>query len=83
IPGCVKISRLPPEGREKILEVTNERNPSAEAMLFMNPPNYVAPAQAVVPSRLFRFPNKASLPHWQDNTPLARALRAKLSPRLH
>ncbi|HEP8765849.1 TPA: transcriptional regulator Dnr, partial [Pseudomonas aeruginosa] len=31
ISGCVKIYRLTPEGQEKILEVTNERNTFAEA----------------------------------------------------
>ncbi len=83
ISGCVKIYRLTPEGQEKILEVTNERNTFAEAMMFMDTPNYVATAQAVVPSQLFRFSNKAYLRQLQDNTPLALALLAKLSTRLH
>ena len=68
ISGCVKIYRLTPEGQEKILEVTNERNTFAEAMMFMDTPNYVATAQAVVPSQLFRFSNKAYLRQLQDNT---------------
>ena len=79
----MKIYRLTPEGQEKILEVTNERNTFAEAMMFMDTPNYVATAQAVVPSQLFRFSNKAYLRQLQDNTPLALALLAKLSTRLH
>ncbi|MFX5472318.1 transcriptional regulator Dnr, partial [Acinetobacter baumannii] len=36
-----------------------------------------------VPSQLFRFSNKAYLRQLQDNTPLALALLAKLSTRLH
>ncbi|MNZ37906.1 Transcriptional activator protein Anr [compost metagenome] len=83
ISGCVKIYRLTPEGQEKILEVVGDRNTFAEAMTLMDTPNYVATAQAVAPTQLFRLSNKTYLHLLQNQPSLALALMAKLCIRLH
>lgn len=83
ISGCVKIYRLTPDGQEKIFEVIGDRQTFAEAMMLMDTPNYVASAQAVGPSQLFRFSNAAYMRLLQANQRLTFALIGKLCIRLH
>src|SRR5690606_36052337 len=55
----------------------------AEAMMLMDTPNYVASAQAVCPSQVYRFSNTAYMRLLEANQRLAFALLGKLSVRLH
>ncbi|WP_313137708.1 cyclic nucleotide-binding domain-containing protein, partial [Stutzerimonas nitrititolerans] len=59
ISGAIKIYRLTPDGQEKVFEVIGNRQTFAEAMMLMDTPNYVASAQAVCPSQVYRFSNTA------------------------
>ncbi|HLT03437.1 MAG TPA: Crp/Fnr family transcriptional regulator [Pseudomonas sp.] len=83
ISGAVKIYRLTPDGQEKVFEVLTNRQTFAEAMMLMDTPNYVASAQTVTPTQLYRFPNATYMRLLQDNNRLAFALLGKLSIRLH
>ncbi|MGV8842591.1 MAG: Crp/Fnr family transcriptional regulator [Pseudomonas sp.] len=83
ISGCVKIYRLTADGQEKILEVVGDRQTFAEAMMLMDTPNYVAAAQAVGPTQLYRFSNTTYMQLLQSNSRLTFALLGKLCVRLH
>lgn len=83
ISGAVKIYRLTPDGQEKVFEVIGNRQTFAEAMMLMDTPNYVASAQTVCPSQVYRFSNTAYMRLLEANQRLAFALLGKLSVRLH
>ena len=53
--GQVKLSRLSPEGDEKIIEVITPGSTFAEALMFMKMPNYPVAAQLLKDSRLIRI----------------------------
>jgi len=83
IAGAVKIYRLTPDGQEKVFEVIGERQTFAEAMMLMDTPNYVASAEAVGPTQLYRLSNATYLRLLQSNSRLTFALLGKLCVRLH
>ena len=83
ISGAVKIYRLTPDGQEKVFEVIGNRQTFAEAMMLMDTPNYVASAQAVCPTQVYRFSNTAYMRLLEANQKLSFALLGKLSVRLH
>src|SRR5690606_33294076 len=78
ISGTVKIFRLTPDGQEKVFEVIGSRQTFAEAMMLMDTPDYVASAQAIAPSQLYRFSNSTYMELLQNNSKLTFALLAKL-----
>lgn len=83
ISGGVKIYRLTPDGQEKVFEAIGERQTFAEAMMLMDTPNYVASAQALAPSQLYRFSNATYMRLLESNSRLTFALLGKLCIRLH
>lgn len=83
ISGAVKIYRLTPDGQEKVFEVIGNRQTFAEAMMLMDTPNYVASAQAVGPTQVYRFSNSTYMHLLENNSKLAFALLGKLCVRLH
>ncbi|MDR6959864.1 CRP-like cAMP-binding protein [Pseudomonas brassicacearum] len=83
ISGAVKIYRLTPDGQEKVFEVIGERQTFAEAMMLMDTPNYVASAEAVGPSQVYRLSNATYMRLLHSNSQLTFALLGKLCVRLH
>ncbi|PSS57677.1 Crp/Fnr family transcriptional regulator [Pseudomonas sp. BBP2017] len=83
IAGAVKIYRLTPDGQEKVFEVVGPRQTFAEAMMLMDTPNYVASAEAIGPSQLYRLPTGTYMRLLQNNSRLTFALLGKLCVRLH
>ncbi|MFK3788806.1 MULTISPECIES: Crp/Fnr family transcriptional regulator [Pseudomonas] len=83
IAGAVKIYRLTPDGQEKVFEVIGPRQTFAEAMMLMDTPNYVASAEAVGPTQLYRLSNATYIRLLQSNNRLTFALLGKLCVRLH
>lgn len=83
ISGSVKIYRLTPDGQEKVFDVVGERSTFAEAMMFMGTGNYVATAQAVLPSQLLWLSAAAYTRLLRENTDTSMALLGALSVRLH
>ncbi|BBP59110.1 Crp/Fnr family transcriptional regulator [Pseudomonas sp. St316] len=83
ISGAVKIYRLTPDGQEKVFEVIGERQTFAEAMMLMDTPNYVASAEAVGPTQVYRLSNATYMRLLQSNSRLTFALLGKLCVRLH
>ncbi|MFJ1340103.1 Crp/Fnr family transcriptional regulator [Pseudomonas caricapapayae] len=83
IAGAVKIYRLTPDGQEKVFEVIGPRQTFAEAMMLMDTPNYVASAEAIGPSQLYRLSTGTYMRLLQNNSRLTFALLGKLCVRLH
>ncbi|AIC20679.1 MULTISPECIES: Crp/Fnr family transcriptional regulator [Pseudomonas] len=83
IAGAVKIYRLTPDGQEKVFEVIGPRQTFAEAMMLMDTPDYVASAEAIGPTQLYRLSNDTYLRLLQSNSRLTFALLGKLCVRLH
>lgn len=83
IAGAVKIYRLTPDGQEKVFEVVGPRQTFAEAMMLMDTPNYVASAEAIAPSQLYRLATSTYMRLLQSNSRLTFALLGKLCVRLH
>lgn len=83
ISGAVKIFRLTPEGQEKVLEVVGSRQTFAEAMMLMDTPDYVASAQALEPTQVYRFANRTYMELLHSNPQLPFSLLATLCVRLH
>ncbi|MGE7958281.1 Crp/Fnr family transcriptional regulator [Pseudomonas sp. NPDC089530] len=83
IAGAVKIYRLTPDGQEKVFEVIGPRQTFAEAMMLMDTPDYVASAEAIGPTQLYRLSNHTYLRLLQGNSRLTFALLGKLCVRLH
>ncbi|MHC8299521.1 Crp/Fnr family transcriptional regulator [Pseudomonas sp. ZS1P83] len=83
IAGAVKIYRLTPDGQEKVFEVISDRQTFAEAMMLMDTPNYVASAEAICPTQLYRLSNNTYMRLLQSNSRLTFALLGKLCVRLH
>ncbi|MNJ33178.1 cAMP-activated global transcriptional regulator CRP [compost metagenome] len=83
IAGAVKIYRLTPDGQEKVFEVVGPRQTFAEAMMLMDTPNYVASAEAIGPSQLYRLSTHTYMHLLQNNSRLTFALLGKLCVRLH
>ena len=83
ISGAVKIYRLTPDGQEKVFEVISDRQTFAEAMMLMDTPNYVASAEAICPTQLYRLSNSTYMRLLQSNSRLTFALLGKLCVRLH
>lgn len=82
---CRRGEDLPPDpdGQEKVFEVIGERQTFAEAMMLMDTPNYVACAEAVCPTQLYRLSNATYMRLLQSNSRLTFALLGKLCVRLH
>ena len=83
ISGSVKIYRLTPDGQEKVFDVIGERQAFAEAMMLMDTPNYVACAEAIGPTQLYKLSSHTYMQLLQNNNRLAFALIGRLSVRLH
>lgn len=83
ISGTIKIYRLGNDGHEKVFAVAGDRETFAEAMMFMDTPNYVVCAQAVCPTQIYQLSNSMYTHLLSSNNQLSRALLANLSVRLH
>ena len=83
ISGSVKIFRLTPDGQEKVFDVIGERQAFAEAMMLIDTPNYVASAEAIGPTQLYKLSSHTYMQLLQNNNRLAFALLGRLSVRLH
>lgn len=50
--GRIKLYRMSPEGKEKVVEIMQEGATFAEALMFMDEPHYPVTATALTPSRV-------------------------------
>lgn len=52
VSGSIKLSRVSPEGKEKVVEIIEPYHTFAEALMFMDHPHYPVNATALTPCRL-------------------------------
>ena len=50
--GRIKLFRVSPEGKEKVVEIMEAKSTFAEALMFMDQPHYPVTATALTPSRV-------------------------------
>ena len=50
--GRIKLFRVSPEGKEKVVEIMEANSTFAEALMFMDQPHYPVTATALTPSRV-------------------------------
>lgn len=81
--GQIKLFHTTPEGHEKVVELINPGQTLAEAVLFMQRPNYPVAAEAVRASRLFAIPGDVYIPLLRNNSDACMRILGDLSMRLH
>lgn len=81
--GQVKLSRLSPDGDEKIIEIVTPGSTFAEALMFMRAPFYPVAAQTLKDSRLIRINAGHYYGLLLESAPTCLNLLADLSQRLH
>ncbi len=82
IKGNVRLYRLSPEGREKVIEIVPSGQTFAEAIVFLNKP-YPVFANALDETEVLRIPAKVMLKELHNNSDLAVHMLARLSIHLH
>ncbi len=58
VSGRVKLYRVSPEGKEKVVEIMETGATFAEALMFMNEPHYPVTSTALAPSRIIAINNR-------------------------
>ena len=58
VTGRIKLFRVSPEGKEKVVEIMEPGHTFAEALMFMDQPHYPVNATALVPSRVIAINSK-------------------------
>jgi CRP-like cAMP-binding protein len=82
--GQIKLARVSADGAEKIIEIIQPGQTFAEAMLFMGAKGrYPVNAQALAPTHLLAFEQKAFLQLLRTSPDLSFAMLRSLSLRLH
>lgn len=58
VSGRIKLYRVSPEGKEKVVEIMESGATFAEALMFMDEPHYPVTATALAPSRVIAISSK-------------------------
>ncbi|MBT8436874.1 MAG: Crp/Fnr family transcriptional regulator [Gammaproteobacteria bacterium] len=80
--GRIKLFRVSPEGKEKVVEVMEEGATFAEALMFMDEPNYPVTATALSPSRVIGINCKDFKSMLRESMDTCFLLLGKMSFRL-
>ena len=83
VAGQVKLYRLSASGEEKVIEVFNPESTFAEALLFLERPNYPVCAQALKESTLISIDSRDFAAMLRESVDTLWVLAADLSRRLH
>ena len=83
IDGKVKVYKLSPEGKERILHVIHPGGTFAEAIMFAKQPAYPVSAVAITASRVLCFSAPTYIDILRDCTEACFAVMAQMSRRLH
>ncbi|SRR5690554_695410 len=81
--GQVKLTRLTPDGNEKVIEVLMPGQTFAEAVMFMNREEYPVTATAIGPARVQAFQNQAFMDILRHNNDACIRLLGDVCTRLH
>ncbi len=80
--GQVKLTRLTPDGNEKVIEILMPNQTFAEAVMFMDREDYPVTATAIIPSTLIAFNSVQFLKILQQNPKTCMSLLGDLALRL-
>jgi len=80
--GQIKLTRLTPEGNEKVIEILLPNQTFAEAVMFMDNENYPVTATAIMPSKLICFNSAHFVNILQENPQTCINLLGDLAARL-
>ena len=81
--GQVKLTRLTPDGNEKVIEFLMPGQTFAEAVMFMNREEYPVTASAMVPARVLAFQNQTFMDILRHNNDACIRLLGDVCTRLH
>lgn len=81
--GQVKLSRLSPDGQEKVIDLISPGTTFAEAIMFSGQHTYPVTATALVPSQLLCFDTQTYTDILRASTEACFAVMAQMSRRLH
>ncbi len=81
--GTIKLSRLAPDGNEKVIEFTNPGQTFAEALMFLDAPAYPVNASALTAAELISFDSRDFASMLRESVETCFLLMADMSQRLH
>jgi CRP-like cAMP-binding protein len=80
--GRIKLFRVSPDGKEKVVEIIEAGASFAEALMFMDEPNYPVTATALAPSRVIVINNRDFKAMLRDSVDSCFLLLGSMSYRL-
>ncbi|MCP5160118.1 MAG: Crp/Fnr family transcriptional regulator [Hahellaceae bacterium] len=80
--GQIKLTRLTPDGNEKVIEILTQGQTFAEAVMFMQKDEYPVTATAISPAQVFSFHNRVFMEILQGNNETCMHLLGDLALRL-
>jgi len=80
--GLIKLSRLSPEGAEKIIDIIQSGSTFAEALMFLDYPTYPVSAAAIGPTRVVSFDNNRFLELLRGSVDTCFRIMGVMSQRL-
>jgi len=83
VSGQIKLTRLAPNGNEKVIEIIGAGNTFAEALMFADSPAYPVTATAIEASELIAFDNKAFMALLRESVDTCFRMMSDMSQRLH
>ncbi len=80
--GMVKLFRLSPDGQEKVIEVVNSGETFAEALMFLDNPNFPVSASALSEAQVISFSAPEFLKMLHQNPTTCISLLGSMSQRI-
>ena len=80
--GTIKLFRVSPDGKEKVVEIIEQGNTFAEALMFMDQPHYPVNATALAPCRVIAINCKFFKSMLRESIDTCFLLMGKMSFRL-
>jgi CRP-like cAMP-binding protein len=81
--GRIKLFRVSPEGKEKVVEIMEAGSTFAEALMFMDQPHYPVTATALMPSRVIAINCREYKAMLRESIDSCFLLLGSMSLRLH
>lgn len=81
--GSVKLSRLAPNGQEKVIEILRKGHTFAEAVMFFDRQEYPVDATALEPTTVIGLDSRVFIGILKESPETALSLMGTLSMRLH
>lgn len=83
VSGQIKLTRLAPNGNEKVIEIIGAGNTFAEALMFADAPAYPVTATAIEHCEVIAFDNKAFMALLRESVDTCFRMMSDMSQRLH